>query len=693
MREALNDLQPGEKYEGLGEATKSRSDGDWMLGMNLSRAMSAMTNSRCSMGRVVTPTLALVVRRDRAIANFKPRNFYEVIAIVRTDEGGHQVALSYGPRDEDDRMWERSEAQAIADAAQGHRGKLAVEQKVVRQSPPSPPDLTAIQQAANNRYGWSAKMTLDLLQQLYEIHKCISYPRTDSKAMTEAQWKDVPTILKHLQRPGILPGWPAGAWEPIKRKSAYDDAKVGDHPAVGPLTNPAPWDRLSEDEKRAYSLVSQFYVAVHLPDNEALKTTISMPIAGKTFSTSGSVPKVEGFKIMFPSGAAKKGGKGGAEAPETTLPPVEDGMAATVASTSIPTKQTKPPENYTEATLLGDMENAAKFESDPQLRKRLGSDEVGGLKSDGIAVKKATGLGTPATRAGTIEKLKRLEYITVSGKKLLSTGSAQHLIGSVEKWMPEYAGPGLTALWEIEQEDIRAGKSSYRKFMDGIIGACTKVVESLRTHAPAAVLAVGKAVADGTLCPTSGEPVIDMGDFWRFPGYPKVRASKLMIGREMKLSEYVEVFKNEPEPGTTLEGFIGKVKEGEKVGKPFSAALKYAPDPEKNRAFAFVFPERPGGVGSNHIVIDGVKCFSTFAHRDMSEADYRKILASGKTGVEFEFISTRTTKPYTAFVFYNPKATPFPKFEMRFSKNEAGGRGAGGEGQAQPARKSGGRGR
>lgn len=693
MRDALNNLQPGEKYEGLGEATKGRSDGDWLLGMNLSRAMSAMMKASCSMGRVITPTLALVVRRDAEIANFKPRDYFEVIAAVRTDEGSHQVALSYAPTKEEDRLWIKADAQAIAEAAQGQRGTLKVEQKTTRQSPPSPPALDDIQKAANTRYGWPAKMTLDLLQALYETHKCISYPRTESTAMTEDQWKDVNTILNHLRRPGILPGWPEGDWQPMKRKSAYNDAEVGDHPALGPLPNPAPWDRLSEDEKKCYSLVAQFFVAFHLPDYEALKTTISMPLAGKTFSTAGSVPKVEGWKVMFPSAGSKKG----AADAENTLPPVRDGMAAAVSSASVASKQTRPPDSYNEATLLADMADAAKFEKDPELRRRLGSEEVGGLKGDGITVKKAKGLGTPATRAATIEKLKRWEYVTVSGRKLTSTTGGRHLVRSVEKWMPEYANPGLTALWEIEQENIRAGKQTYRAFLDQIIDACTATVEKLREHAPADVLAVGGAVQDGTLCPASGEPVIDMGEYWKFPGYPDVRASKTILGRPMQLSEFVQAFKNAPEPGDVLEGYMGKPKPGEKEGKPFKAALKYAPDPETKKAFVFVFPDRPAGsTTGNFITVDGVRCFPEIAHRKMSEDEYRQILKSGKEGVEFDFFSHTKQKAYKAKVVYNPKAKPYPKFELVFSNDRAGGGQSNGQGQAKAAagaRKPAGRGR
>ena len=700
MRAALDNLQPGEKYEGLYHASRARSDADWYVGMNLSRGVAALMQAGCFIGRVGTPTLAMIVRRDAEIANFRPKDYFEVVADVLTEEGPHRVALRYAPRSEEDRLWVRGEAQKIADAAAGQRGTLAVEQKTIKQAPPSPPALDDIQRAANQRFGWSAKKTLDLLQALYERHTCISYPRTDCTVLDETQWKDVNTILSHLHRPDILPAWPEGDWQPLKRKSVYDSSKMGDHPAIGPLPNPAPWDKLNADEKACYRLVAQFFMAFHLPDAEFLQTTISMPLAGVTFATAGRVPQVEGWRAMFPTATdtrkGGKGGKGGDPAAENKLPPVRNGMSAGVESASVVAKQTTPPDQYTEATLLTDMGGAAKYCKDPALKKRLSSEDVGGLKGDGISAKKATGIGTQATRAATIEKLKRWKYVGEQGRKIVSTAKGRTLINSVEQWVPEYTFPDLTASWKIDQEAIRAGQKTYDDFVEQVIEACTSAVDKLRSLASDAVLAVGKPVADGTLCPASSEPVIDMGEYWKFPGYPDVRASKIILTRQMQLSEFVEVFKNAPEPGSVLDGYVGKAKPPEKVAKPFKAALKYAPDPETKRSFAFVFPDRPAGSSNgSFITVDGVRCFPEIAHRKMSEDEYRQILASGKQGMEFEFVSQRTTRPYKARVVYNPKAKPYPKFELVFDNDHAGGH-SNGQGQSKQsagARKPAGRGR
>ena len=660
LRKALASLRPGQSTVPLYDAARARSCADWLVGMNLSRALTAAclppgSKSNYAVGRVVSPTLALVVRRDRAIRNFVARDYFEVMADVRTLQGSHQVSLRYAPTEEK-RLWEQGQAAQIAAAAKGTKGSLQVAQSMVKKAPPSPLSLGDLQKAANRRLKWSAKKTLQIAQALYEKHKAITYPRSDCSFLPDEQWPDVPKLLEHLRRPGILPAWPPGNWEPLRRKSVWNTAKIGDHHAIIPTGLPAPWDQMDADERSCYQMVAQYYVGCLLADAEALQTVISLPAAGVIFEARGSVPKVMGWRVVFPA----------VKSEEVEFPPVEDGMEASVEDAKVEGKKTKPPAAYTEASLLTDMEDVAKYVADPRLQKVLRSEIVAGTDAA-----RTRGIGTVATRADTIEKLKRTKCIEAVGSKLVSLVHGQQLIGELEKRLPEYADPGLTALWEIDQEEIVAGKQTFEGFITKAAAACTGAVDKLRAAAPPEALAQGQPSDEGTMCPKSGRPVLDMGDHYNFPGYPTIRCWKTIAKRTCSAADFAQAFAAAPNPGPFLDGFeSGK-------GKAFKAALHYAPNPETGKNFQFVFPDTEGAEGQRldfYTLAEapGVRCWHTFLQRPMSEEDYRRIIGAGKQGCRLDGFKSKGGNSFGATVVFDAKAKPHPKFNLEFDSERAG---------------------
>jgi DNA topoisomerase-3 len=506
VKRALAKLKQGRETEALYRAALARSRADWLVGLNLTRAATTALGNGAgvlSVGRVQTPTLALVVRRDEAIENFKPRDYFELLADITT-ANGHRLALRHAPG-EDDRIYDRAKAEALAAQAQGARRPLTVESERKRQAPPKLFSLLALQAAANKRWGWSADKTLNVAQALYETHKATTYPRSDCPYLPNEQEGDVPGILRHLA--GVADLASAARIEaPQIRKSVFDSKKITAHHAIIPTTALAPWEAMNADEHALYLLVARHYLAALHPDHEYQHTAVALDANGVRFKATGRVPLVPGWRAVFgeepPEDEAKKDE---GEDEGRALPPVQNGEQATVEAARVDAKRTTPPARYTEGTLLKDMAAVAKYVDDPALKARL---------------KETSGIGTEATRASIIELLKRRAFLETKGKSILSTATGRALVHRLPAGL---ADPGETAVWEDRLEAITQNQETVDGFLAGITAKVAAQVAELRNAAGSAP--VGEVHA----CPACGKPLRrrkgPTGPFWGCTGYPECKTT------------------------------------------------------------------------------------------------------------------------------------------------------------------------
>lgn len=460
LRKALDNLLDGKAKEGLYHAALCRQRADWLYGMNLSRAATmalAPPKTVFSYGRVQTPTLAMIVKRDLEIENFKPKDYFEVLAQVQAQSG--TVTMRYAPGEEQ-RMWKREEAEAIIAKIHNAQGPISVKTEKKRKGPPRPYSLSDLQGDANQRFNLSAAQTLEIAQALYERHKAISYPRADSNYLPEEQVSDIPRILGHLNDAGLLP---VAINKPMIRKSVFNTAKVNesDHHAIIPTTTKPPVGAMSDVERKVYGLVVTRFLMQLLPDYEYKATTmILMAAKDVPLVAKGQVPLVQGWRVL----EGKKASKPGAEDEENKeLPPIQDGETGTVTDAQIDVKSTKPPARYTEKTLLKDMGNIQKYVEDPKFKKIL---------------KESSGIGTEATRASIIEVLKKRGFIKVENKRhLVSQPLGRALIQALPEKMYH---PALCAAWEDYLESLAAGQRSYDEVISALTQQMTKMLEEIK---------------------------------------------------------------------------------------------------------------------------------------------------------------------------------------------------------------------
>jgi DNA topoisomerase-3 len=511
VKRALANLKQGRETEPLYRAALARSRADWLVGMNLTRAATMKLGNGpgvLAVGRVQTPTLALVVRRDELIENFRSRNYFELVADVAA--GAHRLSLKHAPG-EDDRLYDRPAADALAQRAQGARGPLVVKSERKRQAPPRLFSLLTLQAAANKKWGWSADKTLDVAQALYETHKATTYPRSDCPFLPNEQEAHVPAILKHLAG---VPGLEAHAMlgKPEIRKSVFDSKKITAHHAIIPTTAPAPWQKMSADEQALYLLVATHYLAVLYPDHEYQHTTISLDANGVPFKATGRVPLVAGWRAVFGEDLPDEDDKKDVGDDNTTLPPVADGTAAVAESVRVEEKRTTPPARYTEGTLLKDMAAIAKYVSDPAKKAKL---------------KETSGIGTEATRASIIEKLKnaKIPFLVTKGRSILSSTAGRELIHRLPAVL---ADPGETAVWEDRLEAIAQGQENIENFIDGINAKVAVLVDELRNVASNTVATPNTPNAPA--CPLCDKPMRlrsgSRGSFWGCSGYPACKGTR-----------------------------------------------------------------------------------------------------------------------------------------------------------------------
>nr|MBP8820152.1 DNA topoisomerase III [Syntrophomonadaceae bacterium] len=405
--------------------------------------------------RVQTPTLAMIVNREKEIQNFRPVDYWTIRADF-SDYYGDWRGSNGG------RIYEQAKAEEILAHIRGQEGTIKeVKTEAKKEQPPLAYDLTELQRDANRRYGWSAQKTLAVLQDLYERHKLVTYPRTDSRYITSDIVPTLPIRLKAMAAGPYQAMAKSLLQKPLQPgKRLVNDGKVSDHHAIIPTEQPLNLRVLDEDEKRLYDLVARRFLAVLYPPFCYDQTTIVTVVKGETFYSRGKVITDQGWRAVQMSPANKEDDDE-EKVPEQTLGRHQQGEKVPVKSCKSNKQKTKPPARYTEATLLSAMENCGKLVEDEELRESI----------------KGSGLGTPATRAEIIEKLIRTSYIERQGKQLMPTSKGMQLLDLVP---PELRSPELTAQWEQRLADIARGKAKKSDFMSDIRKDTSQLVHGIR---------------------------------------------------------------------------------------------------------------------------------------------------------------------------------------------------------------------
>ena len=491
IREGFRSLEPSEAFDALAAAARSRAHADWLMGLNFTRAYTVHNRQLCTVGRVQTPTLALLVNRHHEIQNFVPQTYYEVHAILEPGFTAKYVGKDGKTRIDDTslavRVFEDIAGVPLAEVT-------SVETKDKTIHAPALFDLLTLQKEANKRFGATATATLQIAQSLYETHKLLSYPRTESRHLSRDIVPGLPAVIDAARYSFPEAAALAEARFPTLKlpKSYVDDTKLTDHHAIIPTTRNPRGLHLSDTEQKIYRLVVARFLAIFLPALMKAETTALFAIGPHTFRAKGSVVKEPGWTSVH---SAKPEGKKRSKAADDSddekaqkLPPLEKGERCKKSSQSLETRVTKPPKSHTDASLLDAMKKAGASIDDEDL----------------AATMKRCGLGTPATRAAIIERLLKTGYVERSKKELLPTGKGIDLIAQVEE---ELRDPALTAQWEQRLKDIEEGKLTAEAFEADIVTHLKSLLPKVFTAAPLAGIAdlAGAQAAGLGTCPLCQE--------------------------------------------------------------------------------------------------------------------------------------------------------------------------------------------
>ncbi len=677
IREAFTQLRSDAQMLPLADAARSRSEADWLVGINGTRAMTAF-NSRdggfykTTVGRVQTPTLTIVVEREERIKRFLPKDYFEVHATFGAKAGAYEgrwfdpgFRRTEGAADaRAERLWERARAEAIVERCRGRTGTVTEETKPSTQLSPALFDLTSLQREANSRFGYSARTTLSIAQALYERHKALTYPRTDSRALPEDYLQSVRETLGVLADERAYAGFAgqilAGGWvKPNKR--IFDNAKVSDHFAIIPTMQAPRAGALSDAEQRIYDLVVRRFLAVFFPPAEYLNTTRITVVETESFKTEGRVLVNAGWLAVH-----------GREGKDDTLVPIESGERVQVDAIELLALATKPPARYTEATLLSAMEGAGKFVDDDELREAMA----------------AKGLGTPATRASIIEGLIAENYLVREGRELVPTTKAFQLLTLLRGLdVTELTAPELTGEWEYKLSQIERGQLGRDEFMGQIAEMTRQIVERAKNYQSDTV--PGDYATLSTPCPSCGGVVQE--NYKRFACTKcDFSITKIPGARQLEVDEAEQLLR-ERTIGP-LQGFRSR------LGRPFAAILKLN---EENK-LEFDFGQADGDEGTETVDFSGQeplgacpKCRgSVFEHgmsyvcenavgagrhcdfrsgkiilqQEIAPAQMRKLLADGRTDLLTDFVSSRTRRKFKAYLVLGPDGKVGFAFEPRPAK-------------------------
>ena len=565
--EGFASLRPDEALRPLADAAVCRSESDWLVGINGTRAMTAFNSKeggfyKTTVGRVQTPTLAILVEREQRFRSFVPRDYWELHADFSTGKAGYagrwfdeKFERAQGDENNDsrpERIWDQARASAIRAKCEGKPGIATEESKPTTQLSPLLYDLTSLQREANGRFGFSARMTLSLAQALYEKHKVVTYPRTDSRALPQDYLSTVRSVMEMLtggraHKPaGVLASYAPFAAQVLKEgwvrtnKRIFDDAKVSDHFAIIP-TLAAP-RQFNEAETKLYDMVVKRFLAVFFPAAEFMVTTRITRVQGEPYRTDGRVMNKPGWLAVY-------GRESQTRDESVSLPPL-DGPNVRVKRVELHGTQTRPPARFTEATLLSAMEGAGKLIEDEDLREAM----------------REKGLGTPATRAAVIEGLIFEDYLHRTGRELQPTPKAFSLMFALKHFgITEITSPELTGDWEYKLRQMEHGELRRNVFMDHIVDTTREMVERIRNgNIPDEAFATLK-----TPCPKCGATVQE--------NYRKFQCQtcdfaiwRVMSGRELAPEEIEELIKKRVVG--PLTGFRSR------MGRPFAGALKLSAD-------------------------------------------------------------------------------------------------------------------
>jgi len=482
IRKGFDQLKDNAEYLNLTEAARARSEADWLIGMNGSRAFTTKHNELLSVGRVQTPVLALIYDRQKQIEAFDSLKFYEITGLFEQAGG-----IAYKGTWQGDRLTDPEKAEAIAAKVKGKAGAIAsYEAKDTREYPFKLYDLTLLQREANGKFSFSAKKTLDVAQALYEKHKVISYPRTNSNYVNEQNVPEMHKILDSMRNSADYGEWANGANKRlvhVNNKNVCNPAKVEDHHAIMPTMKKP--QGLSPDERKLYDLIVKRFLSHFYPAAEYKVHTVLTEVEKETFKTTVKQLISLGWKAIYAGDAAPKSGvkeKGKDkedsadstedEAQETDAPfEVDPSQPVVCADAAVKEKETQPPKPYTEGTLLKAMESAGKQIEDEELRDAM----------------KDSGLGTPATRAATIERLKQVGYVDMQGKRIVITPKGRTAIELIRGAGVELlTSPEMTGHWERRLTEISRGQASAEAFMGNVKKFTRLIVDKVNQQRPAA---------------------------------------------------------------------------------------------------------------------------------------------------------------------------------------------------------------
>jgi DNA topoisomerase-3 len=679
IRDGFTKLRKEEEMEPLLAAAKSRSESDWLVGINTTRALTALNSKGggfflTTAGRVQTPTLSILVERELQIRAFVPKGYWEVHATFGAKAGEYegkwfdetladQKVAERGAEQRPERLWTQERAEQIVGECRGKTGEVHDEKKPARQLSPLLYDLTSLQREGNSRFGLSARRTLQIAQALYEKHKAITYPRTDSRYLPEDYLAVAQSTLENFEgsefgefsKTVLKKGW----LKPTKR--VFNSAKVSDHFAIIPTQQiPA---KLDEIEMKVYAAIVRRFIAVFYPEAVYEVTNRITRVGAHAFRTDGKILKEAGWLAVYGKEAAEEGGEEG-----KLLVPVLDGEKVKTVAILAEGLQTKPPARMTEATLLSAMEGAGKLIEDDTLREAMGE----------------RGLGTPATRAATIETLISEEYVRRIGRELVPTAKAFGLFETLDALGIEILqSPEMTGEWEHKLKEIEHGRMKRDEFMLEIQKVARDIVEKARVFQDKDHVLRKLDFKD----PQTGQEFEEtLREYRTLDQAYAVR--KVLAGRRIEAHEFLELL----EKGTMglVDGFRSR------LGRPFSAGLKLG----EGRKIELVVGEEEGTLdftgqeplgqclacGGNmfmsqlryvceHSVSKPSTCTfkvsKKILNRDITVPEVQDLLKNKKTALLEKFISNKTRRPFSAVLMWKDGKVSFdfPPREPRKPKS------------------------
>ncbi len=670
IKQAFNSLRENEELQPLEDTALCRSESDWLIGINATRALTGFNSRRGGFfltpcGRVQTPTLSLLVKRERARREFISRPYWNLLAhFAFNDEiyEGRWIDTSFvkdpqDPYKKADRLWRVEDAEAIIEQCTGRPATIEEESKKTTQNSPQLYDLTSLQREANSRFGFSAKNTLGIAQALYERHKVLTYPRTDSKHLPEDYIATVKNTLKSQLN------WKFGNFAKQALDNNYvrpnsrifNNAKISDHHAIIPTTLLP--SNLSEPELKVYRMVVQRFFAVFFPPAQFQNTKRYSYVSKETFLTEGKILLEAGWKAIY--GTADGDGQ------DKILAPVPENTPVFCRDIDKEAQDTKPPARFTEATLLSAMENSDKLVEDEDLADAM----------------KERGLGTPATRAAIIEKLIKEKYVVREGKDLTPTGKAFELLALLEGMRIEVlASPEMTGEWEFKLNQILKGEFTRDKFMKEIRSMTRHIIDQVKNFE-----------SDEVRPEAPFSPVNNIRIYTSPTAYvsedQKISIRKILGGRILSEEEVVALLKGET---------IGPFSDfRSKRGKPFTASVRLV-----DNKIEFIFADSNADLDIEAIKegpvlgrspIDGTKVFSTpmafmsesamdgdekglkiskiILSKEITDENIRQLLSQGKTELIEGFISKKK-RPFDAYLVLSKNGKVTFEFPPRKSKQE-----------------------